>query len=199
MNFLAHAFLSDNREKIMIGNFIADFVKGKSALAAFDDGIKDGIELHRSIDYFTDSHPVVSQSKARLKPKYRHYAGVIVDVLYDHFLAVEWQRFSNMPLTEFASQTYALMLRHKHIFPDRLSQMLPYMIKGNWLVNYGTIAGIERTLTGMSSRTPYESKMEEAIVDLRDHYEAFKSEFNLFFPELHAHANRFLEQKGMTP
>jgi acyl carrier protein phosphodiesterase len=193
MNFLAHAFLSENHEKIMVGNFIADFVKGKSALAAFKEEIKTGIELHRAIDFYTDSHPVVAQSKARLKPKYRHYAGVIVDVFYDYYLAKEWTKFSSEPLTEFAKNTYAVLLDHRDVIPVELDQMLPYMIRGNWLVNYGTMEGIGRALSGMSQRTPYVSKMDEAVVDLSNYREEFGAEFNAFFPDLHDHAKKFLE------
>jgi acyl carrier protein phosphodiesterase len=184
MNFLAHAYLSGDDPKIMVGNFIADFVKGRQALNTFETEIKRGIELHRLIDEFTDSHPVVSQSKDRLRPKYRHYSGVIVDVFYDHFLARNWTNYHASPLPDFATRVYKTMDDHNELLPTGVLRMLPYMKRGNWLVNYSKVEGIDRALTGMASRTPYLSKMDEAVQDLLKHYNAFQKEFEAFFPEL---------------
>jgi acyl carrier protein phosphodiesterase len=194
MNFLAHLFLSGNNEKLMVGNFIADFVKGKQALNTFESDIIKGIELHRSIDEFTDSHPIVSQSKNRLRPKYRHYAGVIVDVFYDHYLSKHWNDYHPENLTDYASNTYNTILSYDKILPGAVKQMLPYMIKGNWLVNYSRPDGIHRALTGMSRRTPYESKMDEAVHDLLKYHDEFQNEFRSFFPELQNHAAQWITQ-----
>jgi acyl carrier protein phosphodiesterase len=184
MNFLAHAYLSGENASILAGNMIADFVKGKQALIGFDPEIVKGIELHRLIDAFTDSHKIVTESKARLRPKYRHYSGVIVDVFYDHFLAKNWNQYHLQPLDAFASSVYKTMEAFYAISPAGFQHMFPYMVKGNWLVNYSKLEGIDRALTGMSRRTPYESKMDEAVGDLKDHYALFGSEFENFFPEL---------------
>jgi acyl carrier protein phosphodiesterase len=187
MNFLAHLYLSGNDPKLMIGNFIGDFVKGKNALSQFEPDIIRGVELHRSIDEFTDTHPVVSESKNRLRPKYRHYSGVIVDVFYDHFLASNWSLFHPSTLHVFADSAYELMEKNLTVLPQEVRSMLPYMIKGNWLVNYGKVEGIHRALSGMASRTPFVSKMDEAKEDLVTHYDAFKKEFLEFFPTLKEH------------
>lgn len=184
MNFLAHLYLSGDDQKIMIGNFIADFVKGRIALNQFEPEIIRGIELHRAIDEFTDSHPVVTISKDRLRPKYRHYSGVIVDVFYDHFLARNWSTYHPDLLPNFANKAYGIIQSFDSILPQDVKYMMPYMIKGNWLVNYSKLEGIHRALSGMASRTPYESKMEEAVADLELHYSDFEHEFKLFFPEL---------------
>ena len=191
MNFLAHIYLSGSNEKMMVGNFIADFVKGRAALEKFDGEIIRGIELHRAIDEFTDSHPIVTKSKIRLRPKYRHYSGVIVDVFYDHFLAKNWDRYHTEALPDFAERIYQTIEKHNSILPEGVNRMLPYMIRGNWLVNYSKPEGIHRALTGMSRRTPFESKMDEAIGDLIKHYDEFKTEFEEFFPVLESYvANR---------
>lgn len=194
MNFLAHTFLSGNDDKILVGNFIADFVKGKHAMSAYDGGIKRGIELHRAIDFFTDSHPIVAESKKRLRPKYRHYAGVIVDVFYDHYLARNWSNFSTTKLEDFAAEAYKILQAHEAVIPAEVNQMLPYMIRGNWFVNYGKTEGIARALTGMSRRTPYDSKMDEAVQDLVTDDRLFAAEFAEFFPQLRAHAEDFLNR-----
>jgi acyl carrier protein phosphodiesterase len=193
MNFLAHIYLSGNNEKLMVGNFIADFVKGRAALEKFESEIVKGIDLHRGIDEFTDTHPIVLKSKVRLRPKYRHYSGVIVDVFYDHFLSKFWSNYHSEPLHDFAERIYATIEKYSAILPLDVSRMLPYMIRGNWLVNYSKPEGIQRALTGMSRRTPYESKMDEAVHDLLDHYEDFKNEFEEFFPELKLYVDSRLD------
>lgn len=195
MNFLAHIFLSGNNPKRMVGNFIGDFVKGKSALKEFDHEILEGIELHRSIDAFTDTHAIVSKSKDRLRPKYRHYSGVIVDVFYDHYLAAEWNSFHSSSLQEFAEHSYLTLEQHHAILPEGVKQMLPYMVRGNWLLNYAKVEGVDRALTGMARRTPYISKMDEARNDLITHYEDFKDEFLQFFPQLIDHCNSWINQR----
>lgn len=192
MNFLAHLYLSGDDHKIMVGNFIGDFVKGRNALKQFEPRIIKGIELHRAIDEFTDSHPIVTVSKNRLRPKYRHYSGVIVDVFYDHFLARNWNTYHVDLLPDFANKAYEIIQSFDPILPIEVKYMMPYMIKGNWLVNYSQTEGIHRALSGMSRRTPYESKMDEAVADLENHYEAFKTEFDDFFPQLDSFSKKFL-------
>ena len=192
MNFLAHIYLSGENAKIMVGNFIGDFVKGRNLVEQFEPEIAKGIELHRSIDEFTDHHPVVHESKVRLRPKYRHYAPVIVDVFYDHFLSRYWTNYHATSLTDFSTHTYETIEQHWTVLPAGVKSMLPYMKADNWLLNYGNIDGIERALTGMSRRARHVSRMEESVVDLRENYEAFKTEFELFFPDLVNHAKGFV-------
>ena len=199
MNFLAHLYLSGGDEKLMVGNFIGDFVKGRSALQKFERRIISGIELHRAIDEFTDTHPTVTQSKNRLRPKYRHYSGVIVDVFYDHFLAKNWTDYHAAPLKDFASFAYRLIENYDAVLPNEVKHMLPFMMKGNWLVNYSRVEGVARALSGMAGRTPYVSKMEEAGDDLIKYYGDFENEFSLFFPELSKYCQsriRELNQAG---
>ena len=192
MNFLAHLYLSGDNPKLMVGNFIGDFVKGRSWMDQYESEIVKGIHLHRAIDEFTDSHPTVTKSKNRLRPIYRHYSGVIVDVFYDHYLARYWSNYHVQPLPDFANHAYQTIALFDSVLPEGVRHMLPYMIKGNWLVNYAETEGIQRALTGMSRRTPYVSKMDEAVNDLRKYYDEFKEEFEQFFPELKSHAENIV-------
>jgi acyl carrier protein phosphodiesterase len=195
MNFLAHLYLSGNDPEIMIGNFIGDFVRGRHMHEQFKPNIALGIELHREIDEFTDSHLVVLESKKRLRPKYRHYAPVIVDMFYDHFLAARWPDYHIQPLPDFAAYAYSQLKEHEPILPERVVQMMPYMVKGNWLVSYAQLEGIHRALSGMSRRTPFDSKMDEAVFDLEKSYAEFESEFKTFFPELKHMSELFIRSK----
>jgi acyl carrier protein phosphodiesterase len=183
MNFLAHIYLSFDDEEITIGNFIADSIRGNK----FDhlpERVQKGIFLHREIDTFTDSHSIPKISSKRLHKNYSHYSRVIVDIFYDHFLANNWTRYSDIPLDVFVEDFYDLLEENYAILPDGVKRMMPYMISDNWIYNYSKIEGIAKVLNGMNRRTKNKSKMNFAILDLEEHYEAFENEFTDFFEEL---------------
>jgi acyl carrier protein phosphodiesterase len=188
MNYLAHLYLSGNNHELMIGNFIADHVKGRQ-IELFDEEIVKGIKLHRLIDEFTDTHKVVEQSKIRLRSNFGKYSPVIVDVFYDHYLAVKWEQYHHEVLSVYANNFYTLLKDNHHRLPLRTQQMIEYMIPQNWLVNYQTIAGINKTLTGMSKRTKFESRMDEAAIYLDKYYSEFEQEFNEYFEELRTYVS----------
>lgn len=183
MNFLAHIYLSGNDNEIIIGNFIADMVKGKK-INGYKPGIVNGIKLHRAIDEYTDNHPVVIKSKSRLRKKYRHYSPVIVDMYYDHFLARDWDKYSDIKINKFLSSAYNLLLKNYLILPGRGQKILPFMIANNWLAKYADFTNLQRNFEGMAKRTAFDSKMEEAVNDLIFDYQKYYEEFNLFFPEI---------------
>lgn len=183
MNLLAHIYLSGDDEPRMIGNFIADFVRG-SQIRQFSPAIIEGIQLHRVIDSYTDQHPVVKQSIARLKPTYARYAGVIIDVVYDHFLANNFAKYSEIPLAQFAQKTYKTLLAHQSVLPPKVQNFLPNMIENNWLLHYGDTEGVRRSLASLSRRSSFVDNLENAIQEMNLYYEAFDTEFNQFFPDL---------------
>lgn len=183
MNYLAHIYLSGTNDLLKIGNFMADSIKGYD-YEKFDSEIKKGILLHRHIDSFTDMHPIYRQSKHRLHEKYGHYSGVIMDILYDHFLAKNWSKYSNEKLEDYAHDFYLLLQDNYDILTERIKGMMPYMIARNWFVSYATIAGLEMILFQMDYKTKHRANMQEAIVELQDFYTEFELEFFLFFEEL---------------
>ena len=183
MNFLAHLFLSGGDDELKVGNFIGDSVKGRD-LSAYPARVQDGIRLHRSIDRYTDTHHIVMNSKLRLRPKYHKYAPVIIDMFYDHFLASLWGDYSKITLEQFIQESYDLLNSKIDIMPERTQFMLPYMIKGNWLLGYRELTGLDRSLTGMSKRSKFKSNMEHAVADLEQDYEKYKQEFQAFFPDI---------------
>ena len=183
MNFLAHIYLSGEDEFVKIGNFMADSIRGTQYLE-YPNDIQKGVLLHRHIDSFTDSHPIYRKSKHRLHEKYGHYSGVIMDIAYDHFLAKNWKRYSDIPLELYADDFYKLAQKHYDILTDRVKGMLPYMIGRNWLVSYASIAGLEMILFQMDYKTKHRVHMQEAITEIQEFYDDFESEFFLFFDEL---------------
>jgi len=192
MNFLSHLYLSGNSEGLIIGNFIADSVKG-TEFNKFSDDIKKGIILHRKIDSFTDTHPIVEKSKERLRKNYKKYASVIVDIYYDHYLAINWKEHSEESLSDYTQRVYKIINQHLHVLPEKAALFNQYMVKYDILNAYIKTEGIERVLKGMSHRARFESNMEYAINDLHEHYELFHSEFKLFFPELKQYVNAQIE------
>lgn len=183
MNFLAHIYLSSDNELLTIGNFAGDGVRGGN-YTRFPIAMQAGIQLHREIDTFTDSHPIVKQSKKRLHKNYSHYSGVIVDIFCDHFLAKNWSQYSDLPLEDYIDTFYKSLNKHFDVLPTRFKKFVPIMIKGNWLLSYASIDGIQLVLNGMNRRTKGKSKMNEATKELQDHYEDFEIEFTQFFKEL---------------
>lgn len=162
---------------------MADSIKG-NAFNLYDSELKKGILLHRFIDRFTDSHPIYRKSKHRLHEKYGHYSGVIMDILYDHFLAKNWATYSEIPLAEFAATFYELVQDHETLLTERAKSMVPYMIKNNWLVAYASISGLEMILVQMDYRTKHRVHMQEAVIELLKFYSDFEDEFTQFFDEL---------------
>jgi acyl carrier protein phosphodiesterase len=183
MNFLAHIYLSFGDPDITIGNFIADSIRGNK-FEHLPPRVIKGIKLHRQIDTFTDAHRLHKESSKRLHANYSHYSRVIVDIYYDHYLAKNWDRYSDAPLEEFVDNFYDLLEDYYAILPESVKRMMPYMIADNWLLNYRKMEGIANVLNGMNRRTKNKSKMNLAIVDLEEHYKEFETEFTSFFEEL---------------
>jgi acyl carrier protein phosphodiesterase len=186
LNYLAHLFLAGTDPEMILGNFIADHVKGSDVLK-YPENVQKGISMHRAIDTFTDQHPVVKESIARLRTDFRKYAGVIVDMYYDHFLSLHWDEYSNQELIDFTRSRYDILNTFLAIIPARSARLLYYMEKQNWLLSYGSFDGMQQAFNGMSRRTTFESKMEFAVVNLKAGYPEFLQEFRQFFPDLQSY------------
>ena len=186
MNFLGHIYLSGEPSKIMVGNFLGDFIR-KSQIGAWNNELTKGFYRHHEIDRFTDTHPIVKQSKNRLVPKYRHYSGVIIDIYYDHFLAKNWKDYSDVDLKTYAEHIYKYLDLQKAIFPEGALRSLSYMTSMDWLYNYQYMEGMEMALGGLSRRAKFDSKMELAVHDLKADYNLYEQEFQSFFPDIIKH------------
>jgi acyl carrier protein phosphodiesterase len=147
-----------------------------------------GIALHRRIDTFTDAHEVVHRSKARVSADRRRFAGIMVDMFYDHFLARDWGRYSAEPLAAFTRRAYALLERNHGLLPERLQRMAPYMIRGDWLGSYARVEAIGDSLDGMGRRMKRENRLAGSVEELETNYGDFARDFGEFFPELESFA-----------
>ncbi|RKS50632.1 acyl carrier protein phosphodiesterase [Gillisia mitskevichiae] len=197
MNYLAHIYLSAEIKELKIGNFIADSIKGNK-FRHFPDKIQDGIILHRALDTYTDKHPTVRESTHRLFDPYGHYSSVIIDILYDHFLAKNWSDYSNIPLYYYTQDFYNLLKENYEILPIKVQQFLPYMIQDNWLYSYATIEGIGKILYQMDQRTKNRSKMQFATKELQLYYPLFEDEFKRFFKEIITYSTEEIQKLNYT-
>lgn len=186
MNYLGHLYLADGTPESLLGNLLGDFLKGVS-LEQFPDPVRRGIQQHLRVDAFTDSHPLFRRSRARVQPPHRRYAGVLVDVFYDHFLARHWHEYSPVPLPTFAGEFYTVLEAHQALLPEPLRRMAPRMAAEDWLCSYARLDGIDRTLRRLSRRLSRENGLGEAIVELEREYAALETDFRGFFPDLIAH------------
>jgi acyl carrier protein phosphodiesterase len=189
MNFLAHLYLSQNDTNIIIGNFIADHIRGNN-YEGFSKEIQQGILLHREIDTFTDAHKIVRKSKRRLHERYRHYDGVIIDIFYDYFLAKNWDNYSAIPLDIYTDAINKLFNEISSELPVKSQQFIKYMIEYNILFNYQFEDGIEKVLNGMNHRTKGKSQMNLAIEDLKKLTKEFEEDFSVFFEDLRNFSNQ---------
>jgi acyl carrier protein phosphodiesterase len=186
MNYLAHLSLSGNNKELLLGNFIADHVKG-SQLSHLSPAIVAGVRLHRMIDTFTDSHPVTAIGKERLRKHVSKYAPVALDIIYDHYLAVNWLLYHKESLPDFLERSYKVLDENIALMPEKTQHMYSYMRRDNWLGNYIHPEGIRRALNGLSRRTRFESNLEKAFEGMMTDYHLFDKEFALFFPTLQQH------------
>ncbi|WP_347160394.1 ACP phosphodiesterase [Pontibacter chitinilyticus] len=193
MNFLAHAFLSGQDEELLFGNFIADSVKGKQQ-HLYAPGIVKGIRLHRLIDSYTDTHPVVLQTNARLRPLYRKYAPVISDIYFDHFLANRFELYASEPLQEYTRRVYSIIQSRFALLPPRMQGFFPHMMQHNWLLSYAAVEGIAQALAGLSRRATFASGMETAADELQANYELYAADFAIFFPELQQYVIQAIQE-----
>jgi acyl carrier protein phosphodiesterase len=193
MNYLAHIYLSGENELLKIGNFMADHIKG-SKYKTYPQDIQKGILLHRQIDSFTDNNKVARISKRRLNERYGLYKGIIIDILYDHFLAKNWNAYSEIQLGDYSKEFYRLLQQNYEVLPEKIQHMSKYMIKDDWLKSYAQVEGIQQVLSGMNRRTGGKSNMDQAIHDLEMHYDDFESDFTSFFDELCYFSERKLSE-----
>ena len=171
MNYLGHAYLSFGDSEILTGNLIADHVKGRLALEKFPPGIRKGIELHRKIDSFADTHPATQRAKIWFREDYGLYAGAIMDTLYDHFLANDPKLIlSDAALLEFSEDVYAKVAIHEAYFPEAFAKYFPHMRQHNWLYGYKTLLGMQRSLQGLSRRAAYMPPVDKAYLTFIAHY-----------------------------
>jgi acyl carrier protein phosphodiesterase len=195
MNFLAHFYLSENDDELLLGNLLGEFVKGRVEQFSYPgttERVRTGIRLHRTIDAFTDQHPVVKHSQVPLKPRYGRLAGVLVDLFYDHVLARRWAGYSSVPLPDFTQGVYEVLRRNRYRLPTGVVPLVDSMTQHDWLTRYADPEGIGWALRGLARRSVVARGIGTATEELQTHYETFAVDFDAFFPDLQAHCRHFV-------
>ncbi len=186
MNYLAHLFLAGESPESRVGNLQGDFMRGVDR-QDLTNGVWQGVLMHRRVDAFTDAHALFRQSRQRLAPEYRRWSGVLINVFYDHLLALHWQQFSpEQSLPEFAASIYATLAEHSHLLAGRLARVAPKMAAGDWLSAYAERASLDLALAGISRRLRRPSPLAQAGPQLDLHFSELQEDFLQFFPELRA-------------
>lgn len=191
MNFLAHLYLSSDEPQALAGSLLPDLSRGPLP-ADLPPTVAAACRLHRLIDAFTDTHPIVAQSKQRIRARHGRFSGILIDIFYDHYLARDWHRFSHQPLPVFTRSAYDALLSQSHQLPATMHQPLARMVQQDWLCNYATIEGIRVTLERMSRR--FTQRFERPIdlapasEELRVLDRELSADFHAFFPQLMAFA-----------
>lgn len=190
MNYLAHVFLAQNTPDSRLGNLMGDFVKGnlERYRDCYPTGILQGLRTHRLVDEFTDQHPLFRQSRDRVRHELGLYAGIAIDIFYDHFLSCHWSRFCARSRLDFITEIYILLESQCDHLPAKLQAIVPYIIQEDWLNRYQDLAGINYTFTRLHRRIKRENPLHQAPQILQQHYSELEADFLQFFPELWTYA-----------
>ncbi|WP_462280973.1 acyl carrier protein phosphodiesterase [Salinivirga cyanobacteriivorans] len=183
MNYLAHLYLSGENNEVKVGNFIADAVKGRN-LSKYPEGLQNGIKLHRCIDDFTDHHPIVLDVNKIFAPAYKKYAGIVTDMIFDHFLASNWQKFHEQTLSEYVDEVNEVLLSWFYIMPHRIQLMMPFWVKHRWPEIYSSPDGLIRALNGMPRYTSLPPRSDFVQEVLKKEQSGLQRAFNDFFVAL---------------
>ncbi len=183
MNYLAHLYLADPTPESLIGNLLGDFVKGRLD-NAYDKAVTRGIRLHRRVDAFSNSHPHARRSRNRISPKRRRFAGIIIDIFYDHLLARHWAEFSDVDFSMFVANVYQVLGENQDLLPTRLNSMLATMIDEDWLRGYLELENVALSLDRVAQRLKRRNTLRGAIEELDANYAQLDEDFMVFFPDL---------------
>jgi len=195
VNFLAHALLSPDDDEIRAGNVCADLVKGRID-GTVPPGIVTGVALHRAIDRFADRHPAFRSCLGCITAPRRRYAGVIVDIFFDHCLARCWTDYSSVRFDVFVEHVCAQVERQADVIPVRDRARLERMLEGRWLGLYATRTGLDLAFAGLARRARFGHGLREATADLDRHYPTFESSFHELMPALREHADQVLADRA---
>lgn len=192
MNYLAHLYLSGPSDGVRLGNFIGDYVKG-NRFSLYPPEIRKGILLHRQIDSFMDEHPLSHASAELFRARYTRFSRVIIDVVYDHYLAKNWDKYSDQSLHDFVNEVHKLFITNYFILPPQVRQFLPFLIRSRRMENYKNLSGIEKTLKIMANHTVLPDHSAWAVEQIVKNDDQLQEQFTAFFEDIREMCRLFLE------
>jgi len=188
MNFLAHLYLSAGSTEALVGGLLGDFVKGPLTPGRYPPRVLAAIAQHRRIDSFVDTHPVVVHSRTRFAPGFRRYAGILLDLFHDHFLARDWHEHADEPLVCFSDRAYRAFAHHEALLPPRARRVIRAMTRDDWLGGYSDPDGIRLALHGLSRRLSRANPLAIGHAELARDYRALEKGFRDLWPAVQAFA-----------
>lgn len=192
MNYLSHLYLSGPSDGVKLGNFIGDYVKG-NRFSLYPPEIRKGILLHRQIDSFMDEHPLSHASAELFRARYTRFSRVIIDVVYDHYLAKNWDKYSDQSLHDFVNEVHKLFITNYFILPPQVRQFLPFLIRSRRMENYQHLSGIEKTLKIMANHTVLPDHSAWAVEQIVKNDDQLQEQFTGFFEDIREMCRLFLE------
>jgi len=197
LNYLAHLYLAQPNADSHFGNLLGDF-GGKVHAKHLPLTVQYGLENHYLVDKFTDNHEAVKQAKHYFSPQRKRFAGIALDVLFDHFLIRHWSQFNDMPLAQFKQNSYALLNENLSFMPSRMQRVVMRMTQNDWFKEYETVEGIGFALDNIAKRIRFANQFSGSIEDIRRNYAEIESVFLVFFPKLIEHVSlNKIEAKGI--
>jgi len=193
MNFLAHLLLAENSDASRIGNLLGDFARGSidELAKTYPPELVRGIRMHRAVDSYTDSHQIFKRARNLLAAERRRFAGIIVDIFFDHYLSCHWLDYCDQPLDRFIREVYHTIDAHPEWRTERFARIYPSMKQENWLMAYSSLEGIALTLKRVSTRSHRVTKIAEGTQDLHENYQEFERCFRDFMPDLQTYVEHW--------
>ncbi|NNJ64552.1 MAG: DUF479 domain-containing protein [Xanthomonadales bacterium] len=198
MNFLAHLVLAGDDESLRLGAMLGDFVRGRHALESYPEDIQSGILLHRHIDSFTDSLPDVANLRRHFRPPFRRFSGIIIDLAFDHELARNWGRYSEVTLEEFDRDVRAMLARHDARVPDGLKRFMAYADRRGLFARYRESSEVLYSLRGVGSRISRPNPLNRAADIWADLEPRFQASFGFVFRQVQSEVDEWLKSKSTT-
>jgi len=183
LNYLAHLYFSDPTVESRVGNLLGDFARGVD-INQLSVPVRQGLINHRQIDQFTDTHPQVRELKTLFSRQRRRFSGIVLDVLFDHFLIHHWQRFTNDPLDPFIDQAYRDLYRGFPLMTDQMQRVVGRMIEGDWIRSYEDIDQVGFALDRIAGRIRFRNDFSGSISEVQQQYDTLEAGFLQFFPDL---------------
>lgn len=183
MNHLAHVFLAPDSPEARVGSILGDFTRGVD-LSALPDSVKHGVRHHRAVDSFTDQHPDVLASKQVFSRQRRRFAGVALDILYDHFLLKHWDQFSDIEREAFIRRIYNELQQKEHLMPDKMARVTRSMVWNDWFGAYEDLENIGHALDRVAGRIRFRNEFAGIITEVRANHDELEFRFLSFFPDL---------------
>ena len=187
MNHFAHLVLSRPTVESVVGNLLGDFARGVDT-HSLPASVRAGLMNHRAVDRFTDSHPLVREMRVGFSHKRRRFAGIALDIYFDHLLLEHWHSFDQRASAEVITEFYQRMEAGQSLMPgDEMRRVTRRMIEYDWFGSYRNLDAVAESLDRVAGRIRFSNDFDNAIEELQRNHDFICDGFLEFFPQLRQH------------